>query len=120
MIDFSSNYNALLGRDWIHINSCVPSSLHQALIFLKPSSEMQVHWDDKQPFNGDTNNAEACFYDKYLWLIKMEDHQVKSTGETLTEGQFLKYIKEGFKETSHDFIKPNIISWPKTKDRVFR
>lgn len=28
-----SNYNVLLGQDWIHANSCVPSSLHQLLIF---------------------------------------------------------------------------------------
>jgi hypothetical protein len=26
------NYNAILGRDWIHANHCVPSTLHQFLI----------------------------------------------------------------------------------------
>jgi hypothetical protein len=26
------NYNTILGRDWIHANSCVPSTLHQFLI----------------------------------------------------------------------------------------
>jgi hypothetical protein len=25
-------YNVLLGRDWIHANGCVPSTLHQCLI----------------------------------------------------------------------------------------
>jgi hypothetical protein len=25
-------YNLLLGRDWIHANGCVPSTLHQCLI----------------------------------------------------------------------------------------
>ena len=28
MIDSTSNYNVLLGRDWIHANWCVSSSLH--------------------------------------------------------------------------------------------
>ncbi len=27
------NYQALLGRDWIHANLCVPSSLHHFLLF---------------------------------------------------------------------------------------
>ena len=28
-INSTANYNALLGRDWIHVNWCVSSSLHQ-------------------------------------------------------------------------------------------
>ena len=28
-----ANYNILLGRDWIHANWCVSSSLHQFLLF---------------------------------------------------------------------------------------
>jgi hypothetical protein len=26
------NYNVILGRDWIHTNRCIPSTLHQLLI----------------------------------------------------------------------------------------
>jgi hypothetical protein len=26
------NYSVILGRDWIHANRCVPSTLHQFLI----------------------------------------------------------------------------------------
>ena len=33
VIESRAAYNALLGRDWIHSNWCVPSSLHQMLIF---------------------------------------------------------------------------------------
>ena len=29
MINSTANYNGLLGRDWIHANWCVPSSIHQ-------------------------------------------------------------------------------------------
>ena len=32
-INSTTNYNALLGRDWIHANWCVSSSLHQFLLF---------------------------------------------------------------------------------------
>ena len=31
MVRTGSSYNALLGRDWIHANKCVPSSMHQHL-----------------------------------------------------------------------------------------
>ena len=33
VINSTTNYNVLLGRDWIHPNWCVQSSLHQFLLF---------------------------------------------------------------------------------------
>jgi hypothetical protein len=32
VVDVGGCYNLLLGRDWIHVNGCVPSTLHQCLI----------------------------------------------------------------------------------------
>jgi hypothetical protein len=32
VVDVKGCYNMLLGRDWIHTNECVPSSLHQCVI----------------------------------------------------------------------------------------
>ncbi len=32
MVDVKGRYNVLLGRDWIHANCCIPSTLHQCLI----------------------------------------------------------------------------------------
>lgn len=32
VVDTAAAYNALLGRDWIHSNYCIPSSLHQFLV----------------------------------------------------------------------------------------
>ena len=34
VIDSTSNFDLLLGSNWIHSNGCVPTSLHQALVFL--------------------------------------------------------------------------------------
>jgi hypothetical protein len=28
VVDTREKYNALLGRDWVHVNGCVPSTLH--------------------------------------------------------------------------------------------
>jgi hypothetical protein len=32
LVDVNGRYNLLLGRDWIHVNGCVPSMLHQCLV----------------------------------------------------------------------------------------
>jgi hypothetical protein len=32
VIKMQGNYNVILGRDWIHANHCIPSTLHQFLI----------------------------------------------------------------------------------------
>jgi hypothetical protein len=32
IVEVEGNYSVILGRDWIHINRCVPSTLHQFLI----------------------------------------------------------------------------------------
>jgi hypothetical protein len=32
VVDVRGKYNVLLGRDWIHANRCVPSTLHQCVI----------------------------------------------------------------------------------------
>jgi hypothetical protein len=32
VVDVKGCYNMLLGRDWIHTNECVPSTLHQCVI----------------------------------------------------------------------------------------
>ena len=30
--EVQGNYNVILGRDWVHANQCVPSTMHQFLI----------------------------------------------------------------------------------------
>jgi hypothetical protein len=32
VIEVQGNYSVILGRDWIHTNRCIPSTLHQFLI----------------------------------------------------------------------------------------
>ena len=45
-INSISNYNAFLGRDWIHANWCVSSHLHQFLMFWK-GDEVEIVWADE-------------------------------------------------------------------------
>ena len=45
VIDGKGSYSLLLGRDWIHANYCVPSTMHQCLI--------QWHGDDVEVVDAD-------------------------------------------------------------------
>jgi hypothetical protein len=40
------NFNLILGRDWIHANKCVPSTLHQMLIQWVDDEVEVVHGDN--------------------------------------------------------------------------
>jgi hypothetical protein len=45
VVDVQGSYNLILGRDWIHANCCVPSSLHQFLIQWVGDAVEMVHSD---------------------------------------------------------------------------
>ncbi|GKV52448.1 hypothetical protein SLEP1_g59025 [Rubroshorea leprosula] len=62
VVDTVATYNALLGSDWIHSSWCVPSSLHQKLIFWNGGKAEVVSADDK-PFSANTHLVEARYYE---------------------------------------------------------
>ena len=71
VINSTTNYNALLGRIWIHGNLCVLSYLHQFLLFWKVD-EVEVVWADKQPFVATLDSMEASYYDLDFGSIKFK------------------------------------------------
>jgi hypothetical protein len=46
IVNSKSTYNILLGRDWIHANCCIPSTMHQYLIQWDGDEVEVVHADD--------------------------------------------------------------------------
>jgi hypothetical protein len=46
VIDGKGAYSLLLGRDWIHANCCIPSTMHQVLIQWIGDNVEVVHADD--------------------------------------------------------------------------
>ncbi|GKV34835.1 hypothetical protein SLEP1_g43177 [Rubroshorea leprosula] len=69
VVDTIATYNALLGRDWIHSSWCVPSTLHQKLMFWNGGRTEVVTADDK-PFVASTNAVEARYYDEDIGTIR--------------------------------------------------
>ena len=59
-------YNALFGRDWIHSNWVVSSSLHQLLVFWSDDNSIVVVKADEWPFIAYNNKAEIYFWSLYL------------------------------------------------------
>jgi hypothetical protein len=46
VVNSKSTYNVLLGRDWIHTNCCIPSTMHQCLIQWDEDEVEVVQADD--------------------------------------------------------------------------
>ncbi|KAM2008893.1 hypothetical protein ACFX16_003741 [Malus domestica] len=69
IVDSKTEYNALLGRDWIHQTSCIPLSLYQVLIFWDNKSVI-VHPADSQRF--EANMIQARYYDDHVGYITLQ------------------------------------------------
>ena len=63
-------YNALLGRDQIHPNFCIPSTLHQFLNFWN-GEEVEVISADSKPFMARVHSAEALLYEDHIGPVKL-------------------------------------------------
>lgn len=61
VVDSQCHFNALLGRDWIHSNLCVPSSLHQSLLFWN-NEDVEIVQAVKRPFMTESNAIDVVFY----------------------------------------------------------
>jgi hypothetical protein len=77
------NYSVILGRDWIHANRCIPSTLHQFLI--------QWVGDDVEVVHADTS-ACVAMVDSSIWTH--EDVKCLS-GLDLSDYDFLSVSKDG-------------------------
>jgi hypothetical protein len=83
--EVEGNYSLILGRDWIHANQCVPSTLHQFLIqWVRDEIEM-VHADSL-----------ACVAAADAPVIWTYDNAKCLTRVDLSDYQFLSVSKEGF------------------------
>jgi hypothetical protein len=85
VIKVHGNYSVILGRDWIHINRCIPSTLHQFLI----------QWIDDEV---EVVHAVASAYNALADATA--DWQRGSTqflsGKDLTGYDFFSVFKDGF------------------------
>ncbi|KAM3299914.1 hypothetical protein ACQJBY_041083 [Aegilops geniculata] len=79
------NYSAILGRDWVHANQCVPSTMHQFLIQWVDDEVEVIHADNSAcvalaDASVDWNHPDVTFL----------------TGRDLSEFDFLSATRNGF------------------------
>ncbi|KAM2985813.1 hypothetical protein FF2_006165 [Malus domestica] len=75
VVDCTSTYGALLGRDWIHQSLAIPSTLHQQVaVYHEASIEGSSFWElveaESRPFLPSANVAEANFYNPNVGILK--------------------------------------------------
>ncbi|GKU89741.1 hypothetical protein SLEP1_g3839 [Rubroshorea leprosula] len=104
--DSSATYNALLGRDWIHSNWCVPSTLHQRLIFWN-GGKTEVVYADNKPFLANSSIVEARYYDEDIETIRFfsMDRQGRPRGITACNKPTLAKISKERREAVSEILK---------------
>jgi hypothetical protein len=83
--DVEGNYSLILGRDWIHANQCIPSTLHQMLI--------QWVGDDIEQVHTDVSVCIAVADAPVLWTYETA---TCLTGVDFFDYQFISIDKKGF------------------------
>jgi hypothetical protein len=96
VVDVKGRYNVLLGRDWIHANGCVPSTVHQCVI----------QWV------GDEVEVVRAYDSACVALAEspsdFQDKEVKClTGRDLSEFDYVSVGQDGFQPVS---VKPMIMT----------
>jgi hypothetical protein len=85
VIETQSNFSLILGRDWIHANKCVPSTLHQFLI--------QWVGDEVEIVHGD---ASACVAVAHSSTMDNHENLKCLTGLDLSNLKLIDSTKDDF------------------------
>jgi hypothetical protein len=95
VVNVKGRYNLLLGRDWIHANGCVPSTLHQCVIQWI-GDEVEVVKVDNSACIASVESS-GDFQDKDIKCL---------TGRDLSEFDYVSVGQDGFVPVS---VKPMIM-----------
>jgi hypothetical protein len=73
IVDSKSTYAVLLGRDWIHANCCIPSTMHQCVIQWDGDEVEVVQADDSAEISTAGMNAWETAGQEPLSGINLDD-----------------------------------------------
>ncbi|KAM1169293.1 hypothetical protein ACFX19_031634 [Malus domestica] len=111
VMDCTSTYGALLGRDWIHQSLAIPSTLHQQVaVYHEAGTEEPGFWElaeaESRPFLPSANVAEASFYNPNVGILKClgADENGRPTKMTTQ-----KLLEQGMFLTKEEWERPCLI-----------
>ena len=109
----TASYKVLLGRDWIHANMCVPSSLHQCLLFWH-NDKVEMVRADGNPFKAEVHYVDACYYHEDIQPISFGglDRESQPTTLRYLEDKVFHIIKNASRRVMKHIV-------PYTRPRCF-
>ncbi|KAM2741550.1 hypothetical protein EV2_030095 [Malus domestica] len=114
VVDNTSIYGALRGRDWIHQSLSVPFTLHKKVVVYHEEEAMGPgFWEmvevESWPFLSTANVAEASFYNPSIGIFQCLGVD-KNGCRTKVTAQ--KLIKQGLFFTKEEWNRPHIVLTP--------
>ncbi|BFG34688.1 hypothetical protein CerSpe_209620 [Prunus speciosa] len=107
VVDSTSSYHALMGRDWIHQSMSIPSSLQQELLMWDEELEdYEMIKADPQPFLPSANSVDARFYNEDIASLTIPE-LVKNGHSPVVMAQ--KIIQQGLVFSAEEWERPHIL-----------
>ncbi|BFG25203.1 hypothetical protein CerSpe_114770 [Prunus speciosa] len=106
VVDITSSYHALMGRDWIHQSMSIPSSLQQELLMWDEELEdYEMIKADPKPFLPSANSVDARFYNEDIAPLTIPE-LVKYGHSPIVMAQ--KFIQQGLVFSAEERERPQI------------
>jgi hypothetical protein len=80
VINGKETYSLLLGHDWIHVNCCIPSTIHQCLI--------QWQGDNVEVVSADTS-VSVAIADTAYWSLKITNASLEGFGKEVSSSSMM-------------------------------
>ena len=106
VINGPTSYNILLGRDWIHGSRCIPSSLHQCLVFWNDQGKAEVVQADHRPFVAEANSVERFMYEGNYGPVRI----IQDGNETQVVAQSEEPFSVDALAEMFSQMRPNIVA----------
>ncbi|BFG35130.1 hypothetical protein CerSpe_214040 [Prunus speciosa] len=106
VVDSTSSYHALMGRDWIHQSMSIPSSLQQELLMWDEDVEdYEMIKADPQPFLPSANSIDARFYNEDIASLTIPE-LIKNGHSPVVMAQ--KFIQQGLIFSAEEWERPQV------------
>jgi hypothetical protein len=107
VVECTTPYSGIPGRDWIHRNYCVPSSMHWELLLWDPITDKDALIKaDPRPFSVSANSIDASYYNGDMRPFSVQDIDTKYRPFGVTASNVAQW---GMAQTKYDGFRPYLV-----------